>query len=149
MELQWIYKHFNELTAQELYAILQLRIEVFAVEQNCVYQDADGKDAACYHLAGWDGERLVAYCRIVPPGVSYPGHPSIGRVVSSIDYRRGGYGRKLMYKAIEATIKQFNDPVIIISAQYYLRRFYESFGFVQQGDIYLEDDIEHIKMKLG
>jgi len=148
MELNWIYKHFDKLTVHELYAILQLRIAVFAVEQNCVYQDADGKDGQCYHLSGWDGNKLVAYCRIVPPGISYS-HPSIGRVVSAAEYRGGGYGRLLMQNGIAETIVQFKDPIIIISAQLYLKQFYESFGFVQQGEIYPEDHIPHIKMQLG
>lgn len=147
MELNWIYKHFDELTVHELYAIIQLRIAVFSIEQNCIYQDADEKDQQCFHLAGWHGNSLVAYCRIVPPGVSY-NHPSIGRVVSSPDYRKGGYGRQMMQNAIAATITQYNDPIIIISAQLYLKRFYESFGFIQQGNGYLEDDIPHIKMQL-
>ncbi len=147
MELSWTYKHFNELTVHELYAILQLRIAVFAVEQNCVYQDADGKDEHCYHLAGWDEKKLVAYCRIVPPGFSYT-YPSIGRVVCAAEYRKGGYGRQLMQIALTATKSQFNDASIVISAQLYLKRFYESFGFKQQGEGYDEDGIPHIKMKL-
>ena len=147
MELNWIYKHFDELTVHELYDILQLRIAVFAVEQNCIYQDADGKDQQCYHLTGWDGGQLVAYCRIVPPGLSYT-YPSIGRVVSSPGYRKGGYGRQLMQRAIESTVSQFNNVPIVISAQLYLKKFYESFGFKQQDEGYLEDGIPHIKMKL-
>ncbi len=148
MELNWTYQHFNELTVHELYAILQLRSEVFAVEQNCVYQDLDNKDQSSFHLCGWDENTLVAYCRILPAGVSYE-HPSIGRVVSSPKYRRGGYGRQLMQRAIAKTIEQFNDPVIKISAQLYLKSFYESLGFRQISDTYLEDDIPHIAMQFG
>jgi ElaA protein len=148
MQLTWTYKHFDELSVQELYAIVQLRNAVFVVEQNCVYQDADWKDLQCWHLAGWDGEKLVAYCRIVPAGLSF-NHPSIGRVISSPDYRKGGYGRALMQKAVEKTIQQFKDPLIIISAQLYLQKFYESIGFVKVSETYLEDDIPHIKMQLG
>ena len=146
MQLTWTYQSFNELSASQLYAILQLRIEVFSVEQNCVYQDADGKDQHSFHLCGWDADRLAAYCRLLPTGLSYD-HPSIGRVVTSPHYRKGGHGRVMMQKAIAQSIEQFNDKVIIISAQLYLKNFYESIGFVQMSDTYLEDDIPHIKMQ--
>lgn len=146
MELHWTYKAFNELTLQELYAIIQLRIEVFSVEQQCVYQDLDEKDQASFHLCGWDGKMLVAYCRLLPAGLSYD-HPSIGRVVTALSYRKGGHGRMLMQKAIAQSAKQFNDPVIIISAQQYLQSFYSSLGFYPVSDMYLEDNIPHIKMK--
>jgi ElaA protein len=123
-----------------------LRIEVFTVEQNCVYQDADGKDQQSFHLCGWDGNQLAAYCRLLPEGLSYH-HPSIGRVVTSPLYRKGGHGRLLMQKAIVQSEKQFNDPIIIISAQLYLKNFYGSLGFDQISDVYLEDNIPHIKMQ--
>ena len=148
MQLNWTYKSFDELTAAELYSILQLRTEVFSVEQNCVYQDMDGKDQAAFHLCGWAGADLAAYCRILPSGISYS-HPSIGRVVTSPAYRKGGYGRELMQYAITKTIIQFGDPVIIISAQLYLQNFYQSLGFVKTSEPYLEDGIPHIKMQLG
>jgi len=146
MQLTWAYKSFNELTPHELYAILQLRIEVFSIDKNCIYQDADGKDQESFHLCGWDAERLAAYCRILPAGVSYD-HPSIGRVVTSIYYRRSGFGKQLMERAIVETMTQMRDPVIIISAQLYLKKFYESLGFKQTSETYLEDDIPHIKMQ--
>jgi ElaA protein len=148
MQLTWTYKHFDELSATELYAIMQLRNAVFVVEQNCVYQDADWKDVQCWHLAGWNGAALVAYCRIMPTGLSY-NHPSIGRVLSSPDYRKGGFGRELMQKAVVTTIDQFGDPIIIIGAQLYLQKFYESIGFVRDSETYLEDDIPHIRMQFG
>ena len=147
MQLRWIYKSFPELTVTELYAIMQLRNEVFSVEQNCVYQDADDKDQASYHLAGWDGNKLVAYCRILPAGLSYDS-PSIGRVVSSAVYRKIGCGRRLMQQAITETLTQFNHPLITISAQFYLEKFYTSLGFKQISDVYDEDGIPHIKMQL-
>ena len=147
MELAWAFKHFNDLSPAELYAIMQLRNEVFVVEQNCVYQDADGKDPRCWHCCGWDGNKLVAYTRIIPPGVSYE-EASIGRVVSSPAYRRTGSGRELMSRSIEKTFSQFNCRKIRIGAQLYLKKFYESFGFEQCSDIYLEDGIEHIEMIL-
>ncbi len=145
MQLTWTYKAFDELTTAELYAILQLRIAIFAVEQNCVYQDADGKDQESFHLCGWDGNNLAAYCRLLPSGLSYD-HPSIGRVVTAAQYRKGGHGRLLMQKAIAQSVEQFNDPIIIISAQLYLKAFYGSLGFEQISDVYLEDNIPHIKM---
>jgi ElaA protein len=149
MQLNWTCKTFDELTAAELYAIMQLRNEVFVVEQNCVYQDADNKDQASYHLCGWDGTVLAAHCRILPKGISYPDHPSIGRVVTSPKYRRGGYGRQLMQLGIEKTIELFGDRVIIIGAQLYLKDFYGSLGFVQSSEVYLEDGIPHITMEYG
>lgn len=146
MQLEWKYKSFKELTVDELYSILQLRNEVFSVEQNCVYQDADNKDQPAYHLCGWDGNTLAAYCRILPQGISY-NHPSIGRVVTSPQHRKGGHGREMMHIAVKKTIEQFNDTTIIISAQLYLKKFYESIGFVQISDKYMEDGIPHIKMQ--
>jgi ElaA protein len=148
MELNWIYKSFDELAVVELYAILQLRNEVFSVEQNCVYQDADDKDQQSFHLAGWDGNKLVAYCRILPKGLSYA-EASIGRVVTSPAYRKTGCGRLLMSKAIVQTLSQFTCSKITISAQFYLQQFYESLGFTAFGDIYQEDNIPHIKMQYG
>ena len=147
MQLNWIYKSFHLLTVDELYAIIQLRMEVFSVEQNCVYQDADDKDQASYHLAGWDGKKLAAYCRILPAGLSYES-PSIGRVVSSPAYRKSGCGRQLMQLAIAKTSEQFNLPLITISAQFYLEKFYGAIGFKQISDVYMEDGIPHIKMQL-
>lgn len=148
MQLHWVYKSFTELSVEELYLILQLRNEVFSVEQNCVYQDADNKDQPAFHLCGWDGANLAAYCRILPAGISYD-HPSIGRVVTSPQYRKGGFGRELMQLAVKKTTTQFNDPVIIISAQLYLKVFYESIGFIQVSEPYMEDGIPHIKMRHG
>ncbi len=148
MQLNWVYKPFNQLSVDELYSILQLRNEVFSVEQNCVYQDADDKDQPAYHFCGWDENKLVAYCRILPKGISYV-HPSIGRVVTSPEYRENGYGREMMQLAVKKTTEQFNDSIIIISAQLYLKKFYESIGFAQISDEYSEDGIPHIKMQYG
>jgi ElaA protein len=148
MELIWTLKKFEELTSAELYAIMQLRNEVFVVEQNCVYQDADNKDVKSWHFMGWDGETLVAYTRLLPQGVSYA-EASIGRVVSSPKYRGIGAGRSLMERSIDTTIKLFNCSTIKIGAQLYLKKFYESLGFVQSGPEYLEDNIPHIEMLLS
>lgn len=149
MELNWIMKKFEELTPVELYAIMQLRNEVFVVEQNCVYQDADNKDFKSYHFTGWDGNILVAYTRLLPQGVSYTDASSIGRVVSSPKYRGTGAGRQLMQLSINHTFSLFNCNTIRIGAQLYLKKFYESLGFTQSSDMYLEDNIPHIEMVLA
>jgi len=143
--IKWLLKKFDELSPDELYAILQLRNEVFVVEQNCVFQDADNKDQASYHLMGWDNKILVAYARILPAGVAYE-LPSIGRVVTSRAARKNGTGKILMKESIEATQKLFGKVSIKLGAQLYLKNFYESFGFIQSSDIYLEDGIQHIEM---
>ncbi|MCA6451428.1 MAG: GNAT family N-acetyltransferase [Chitinophagaceae bacterium] len=139
------YKFFDDLTAHELYAIMRLRSEVFVLEQQCIYQDADNKDLSAYHLMIQDGDTLIAYARLLPPGISYE-YMSIGRVISKQDYRRKGAGRLLMKEAIKACHELFGEGPIRIGAQLYLKKFYESFGFVQTGEVYLEDDIEHIEM---
>ena len=145
MQVDWRYCSFNELSVAELYAIMQLRNEVFVVEQNCVYQDADNKDLKGFHLAGWHGNNLIAYCRILPKGISYD-EASIGRVITSPAFRRTGNGRGLMQLAIAKTLEQFNCNKIIIGAQLYLKKFYESVGFIQISETYLEDNIPHIEM---
>jgi ElaA protein len=148
MQLNWIFKKFNDLTAAELYTIMQLRNEVFVVEQNCVYQDADDKDQTSLHLCGWHGEKLVAYSRIIPPGIAYP-EASIGRVLTSPVYRNTGAGRQLMKESISNTFSSFICSQIKIGAQAYLTNFYQSFGFVPHGIEYLEDGIPHIEMILN
>jgi ElaA protein len=145
MELRWIVKSFEELLPEELYQLLRLRSEVFVVEQTCVFLDLDNKDQQSLHVMGWNDTDLVVYVRILPPGLAYE-EPSIGRVVSSPAYRRTGAGRILMEKAIELTSELYKGENIRIGAQYYLKNFYGSLGFEPQGDIYLEDGIDHIEM---
>ncbi|MEO6723505.1 MAG: GNAT family N-acetyltransferase [Ferruginibacter sp.] len=147
MELTWTYKSFHELAPAELYSIMELRNEVFVVEQNCVYQDADNKDQESFHFMAWDNKNLAAYCRILPPGLAFSA-ASIGRVVSAPAYRKSGCGRKLMEQAIEKTLNEFDCKIIMIGAQLYLKKFYESLGFVQFSETYLEDNIPHIKMQV-
>ena len=139
------YTPFAKLTPYELYAIIRLRNEVFVVEQNCVFQDADNKDPDCHHLMIWDNENLVAYSRLLYPGLAYE-YMSIGRVISSPAYRGSGAGKLLMERSIEACRELFGEGPIQIGAQLYLKKFYESLGFVQISDIYLEDNIQHILM---
>ena len=141
----WSVKKFENLGPHELYAILQLRNIVFAVEQNCVYQDMDNKDQTSYHLMYWQNEQLLAYSRIIPPGIAFT-EPSIGRVVTASKTRRTGLGKMLMEKSIEQLYLLYPQQNIRIGAQCYLRKFYADFGFREQGNIYLEDGIEHIEM---
>jgi ElaA protein len=143
--MQWILKPFDKLTAKELYNILQLRNEVFIVEQNCPYQDLDNKDLLAWHLMGMRKDTLVAYSRLLAPGISYS-ESSIGRVVSSPSTRKTGMGKKLMEESIEQIRNLFHTDTIRIGAQLYLKDFYESFGFIREGDTYLEDNIPHIIM---
>ena len=147
MQLNWTHKKFDDLSASELYAIMQLRNEVFVVEQNCVYQDADDKDQHSLHLCGWDGEKLVAYTRIISKGISYA-EVSIGRVVTSPAYRNAGAGRQLMNESIKLAFNAFNCTQIKIGAQVYLTEFYQSLGFTTCSPEYLEDGIRHIEMVL-
>jgi ElaA protein len=146
--ITWVCKSFDALTPVELYAILRLRNEVFVVEQNCVFQDADNKDQASYHLMGWQQESLAAYTRLVPPGTAYA-EPSIGRVAITITARGSGIGRLLMQQSIAECRKLFGNAAIRIGAQLYLKGFYTSLGFVPTGGIYPEDGIDHIQMLLS
>jgi ElaA protein len=145
MHIEWVLKKFEDLTPYELYAILQLRNAVFVVEQACVFQDADDKDQDSHHLMGFDGIALVAYTRLLPPGLGYE-YASIGRVVTAPAVRHYGIGKELMQKSIDVIYKQLGIGIIKIGAQFYLKKFYESFGFVQVGEPYLEDGIKHIYM---
>jgi ElaA protein len=145
MNITWSCKPFASLSPNELYSILQLRNEVFVVEQNCVYQDCDDKDRHAHHFMGWKENKLVAYTRLLPSGVAYE-EISIGRVVTSPSVRGSKTGKELMRKSIEKIHELFGRSPIKIGAQLYLKRFYESFGFIQNSDVYLEDGIDHIKM---
>ena len=143
--IEWQYKKFDEHTNIELYEILKIRNTVFVVEQNCVYLDTDDKDLKSWHLSGYYQNQLVAYLRILPPGLSYK-EASIGRVVTHPNFRKSGYGIELMKTGILKTLEQFNTQSIKISAQCYLLNFYSNLGFVALGEAYLEDDIPHIQM---
>ena len=145
MQISWVLKKFDDLDTLELYAILQLRNEVFVVEQNCVFQDADDKDQGSYHLSGYVVGKLVAYTRLVPPGYIYT-EASIGRVVTSPAVRGTGAGKHLMQQSIQKIYDLFGPGPIKIGAQLYLKKFYEGFGFQQISDQYLEDGIPHIHM---
>jgi len=145
MILNWQFKTFDELSKEELYQLLRLRTEVFVVEQRCCFLDMDNKDQLCHHLLGYRDDTLVAVSRIVPPGLSYV-YPSIGRIVVSSSARGIGAGVELLNISIDKTEKLYGKTTIRIGAQLYLKRFYESFGFVQTSEIYPEDEIDHIEM---
>ena len=140
-----VVKTFDELLPTEVYSLLQLRSEIFVVEQQCVYQDMDGKDNAALHVLGWSGNELVAYSRIFGPGDYFP-QASIGRVAVRQSHRGKGIGLLVMKKSIEAVQTRFGSTDIALSAQSYLKDFYTDLGFIPQGNEYLEDGIPHIKM---
>ena len=148
MPLTWTLKNFHDLTVDELYAILHLRSEIFVVEQNCVFLDVDYKDQKASHLMGYDNDKLVAYTRLLPPGISYT-EMSIGRVVTLAAARNSGIGKLLMTTSIGKIYELFGKQPVRIGAQLYLKRFYESFGFQQSSAVYIEDGIEHIEMLLN
>lgn len=141
-------KPFTALSTQELYEVVKLRIEVFIVEQNCVYQDIDGKDQKALHVLGYHEGELVAYCRLFDAGY-YFDNASIGRVIVAEKHRENKWGHDLMREAIAGVSTHFGKSQITISAQLYLQKFYESHGFVKTSEMYLEDDIPHIQMKRG
>jgi len=143
--LNIITKTFQQLTTDELYAILQLRSEVFVVEQNCVYQDIDAKDQKALHVLGFKNEVLVAYTRLFKPG-DYFENASIGRVVVRQNERQHKYGYDIMKVSIDAVQQHYNETTIKISAQEYLVNFYSNLGFKTIGNSYLEDGIPHVAM---
>jgi ElaA protein len=144
--MNWTIKQFKELTTDEVFRILQARCEVFIVEQNCPYLDPDNLDSLSVHIfAEQDGE-IAAYCRITPKGTRFP-EISIGRVITAKKFRAIGMGRELMKCAINYITRETCETEIRISAQSYLRKFYESFGFmVTSEQEYLEDNIPHFEM---
>lgn len=148
MELKWKIKPFEALTVSELYDLLKLRSEIFVLEQNCVYLDIDGKDKIALHLIGEYDGKTVAYARLFDAGISFD-NASIGRVVVDANYRDKKWGHDLMREAIAGIKSNFGKDKITIGAQLYLKKFYESHGFVQISEMYLEDDIEHIDMVRG
>ena len=143
--IDWRCSHFRDLTALELHDILQARAAVFVVEQKCAFQDVDGADPDSWHLVGRADGRIVAYCRLVAPGIKYP-EPSIGRVITNGDARRTGAGRALMREAVAKAEALWPGQKLRIGAQMYLERFYGDFGFVRSSDPYDEDGILHIEM---
>ncbi len=147
--MKLVLKAFGELSTEDLYNILAIRSEVFVVEQDCVYQDLDGKDASCHHLYYTaDHAEIAAYARLIPPGVSYAS-ASIGRILVAQKFRQQKLGRNLVAAAIKECHTLWPMHDITIGAQSYLKDFYCSFGFEQVDEEYLEDGIPHIQMQLN
>ena len=144
--MNWTLKSFDKLTVSEFHDIIQLRLEIFVVEQDCPYQDLDGKDKVALHLFGATTEgKIIAYTRLFGPGDYYK-EAAIGRVVVHKDYRKDGIGFELMKRSIDQVESHYRTNTIKIGAQRYLRKFYESLGFVSTGDFYMEDGIPHMYM---
>jgi len=138
-------KKFNELTKEEIYHIFQLRSEVFVVEQNCVYNDLDGKDEKATHIFYAERRNIIAYLRVFEKSKEFA---SFGRVCVKKDFRKSGLGRKIVNEAIEFIKNNMKQEKIFIEAQEYLQKFYESLGFARKSDVFLEDGIQHIDMEL-
>ena len=143
--INFIVKTFQELSPTEIYEMLRLRSEVFVVEQDCVYQDIDNKDQKAFHVLGFKENQFIAYSRIFDAG-DYFDVPSIGRIVVQENERKFKYGHELVAASIQYVLDHFEEKSILISAQTYLIKFYNSHGFQQKGEEYLEDGIPHIKM---
>ena len=137
---------FQKLSVEQLYAIIALREEVFVVEQNCPYLDADGKDKQAYHLMLWDQDQLVGYARLLPKGVSYEKYPSLGRIATKLSHRGKNLGKELVQHCLKWCGILFPGETIKISAQSRLEKFYQDLGFTLTGEHYLEDDIPHSGM---
>lgn len=150
MSIDWLCKHHTDLSKDQLYAILQLRTEVFVVEQRCAYQEVDGQDLTgdTLHLMGWQEDKLVAYLRLLDPQ-SQGGDVVIGRVVTSAEARGLKLGHTLLLKGLEATEHCWPGVPVYLSAQAHLQGFYARHGFEVVGEEYLEDDIPHIGMRKG
>lgn len=146
MTIHWQWRSFAELSTAQLYAFLAARQAVFVVEQNCPYQDLDGKDLGAEHLIGWSGQEVAAYLRLLAPGVSYDKEPSLGRVITTKIGRGSGLGRELVARGLERTQQLYPTLPVRIGAQAHLNKFYGSLGFVQSSEPYLEDNIPHIQM---
>lgn len=145
--METIIKRFDELTVDELYDILKLRVDVFVVEQNCPYPEIDGKDRSGFHVILREEGKIVAYLRALEPGVSFE-EASLGRVITAPEKRRTGIGSILLQEGIRVVRENMDAPGIRIEAQVYARKFYELQGFVQTSEEFLEDGIPHIEMYL-
>jgi len=144
-KLKWQCSAFHALTPLQLYQLLQLRTEVFVVEQACIYQDLDDLDQDAMHLLGYIDQRLAGYARLVPPGIRYD-EPAIGRIASHPAHRRQGHGRAAVKKAVEICQDIWPSEGIRISAQQRLEKFYRDFGFRTVSTPYLEDGLPHVEM---
>ncbi|MCF6137708.1 GNAT family N-acetyltransferase [Pseudalkalibacillus berkeleyi] len=143
--MEWVKKTFQELTKGELYTILQKRVEIFVVEQECPYPEVDGRDEECLHIWSEINGEMAAYCRIVPP-LEGDDDYSIGRVLIAKPHRGRGIAREMMNVAIDVLVQEYGVKTIALHGQEHLRNFYGSFGFKEVTDVYLEDGIPHVDM---
>ena len=144
-EIDYKWKNFDELSLDDLYAVLNLRQKVFIVEQDCPYIDADYTDQDAFHLLGYQGNNLIAYLRAFKPGIKYEGS-SMGRIVTEKNSRGIGLGKEIIKEGVRFLKKEYPSYEIVISAQHRLQHFYIELGFISRGDVYLEDNIDHIQM---
>ena len=144
---RFIWHNFDSISKEELYDVLSLRQKVFIIEQDCFYEDLDYSDQEANHLLLYKDNKLIGYSRVFPPGIKYDA-ASIGRIVTDLGFRGKGYGKDITQESIQFIKNNFPGSNISISAQYRLVNFYEDFGFKKEGSVYLEDDIDHIKMTL-
>ncbi len=143
---EWTWHEFGLLRPQTLYDILKLRSDIFVVEQNCVFSDMDGLDPRCVHLCGYEGTTLVAYLRVVPPGLKSD-TPALGRLVVAKDYRRRGQSRDAIERGLAHCAKAYPGQTVRAQAQAHLAPFYQSLGFTRSGEEYMEDGIAHVDMR--
>ena len=143
--IKFTWKTFKELSLDDLYAILNLRQKVFVLEQDCPYIDADYSDQDAFHLLAYEDNDLIAYLRAFKPGIKYEGS-SLGRIVTEINSRGLGIGKKIIIEGVKFLKKEYPNNEIVISAQHRLKEFYIDLGFTPRGEVYLEDDIDHIQM---
>ena len=148
IKIKYIWKTFAELSLDELYAMVHLRQKVFIVEQDCPYIDADYADQDAFHLLAYNNKDLIGYLRAFRPGIKYDGS-SLGRIVTEINSRGLGIGKEITKEGVNFLSKEYPDHEIVISAQYRLMHFYVELGFEARGEVYLEDDIDHIQMYLS
>ena len=144
-EIKLIWKEYKDLSSDELYAILHLRQKVFVLEQDCPYIDADYSDQDAFHLLAYKDNELIGYLRAFKPGIKYEGS-SLGRIVTEINSRGLGVGKMITIEGVNFLRKEYSNYEIVISAQHRLQHFYIDLGFTPRGEVYLEDDIDHIQM---
>ena len=148
IKIKYIWKTFAELSSDELYAMIHLRQKVFIVEQDCPYIDADYADQDAFHLLAYSDKDLIGYLRAFRPGIKYDGS-SLGRIVTEINSRGLGIGKEITEEGVNFLSKEYPHHEIVISAQHRLEHFYVELGFKARGEVYLEDDIDHIQMYLS
>lgn len=144
-EIKLIWKEYKDLSSDELYAILHLRQKVFVLEQDCPYIDADYSDQDAFHLLAYKDNDLIGYLRAFKPGIKYEGS-SLGRIVTEINSRGLGVGKMITIEGVNFLTKEYSNYEIVISAQHRLQHFYIDLGFTPRGEVYLEDNIDHIQM---